>query len=72
MTAPATIKAKDLMRVLDLSYSQCLRKLKAIREVNAKKKHQYVTVSETADFLGLPEETIIKKLENHTKTPKLC
>ena len=65
MTATLTIRPKDLMRILGLSYSQCQRKLKAIREVNNKKSHQYVTLSETADFIGIPEADIRKTLENH-------
>ena len=68
MTAPISIKPKDLMRILGLSYNQCCRKLKAIREVNGKKCYQLVTITETADFLGLPEETLVKRLENHSKT----
>ena len=67
MTATLTIKPKDLMRILGLSYSQCLRKVKAIREVNGKERHQYVTVTETADFIGIPEDTIRKTLENPVK-----
>jgi len=72
MTAILTIRPKDLMRILGLSYSQCQRKLKAIREVNNKERHQYVTITETADFIGLPESDIRKTLENHSKTPALC
>jgi hypothetical protein len=68
MTAPISIKPKDLMRVLGLSYNQCCRKLAAIRQVNNKKAYQLVTITETADFLGLPEETVINRLQNHTKT----
>ena len=69
MTTPISIKPKDLMRILGLSYSQCRRKLKAIREINEKKPHQCVTIAETADFLGLPEEVIRNTFENQKKTP---
>jgi len=67
MTATLTIRPKDLMRVLGLSYSQCQRKLKAIRVINCKGSHQYVTVTEVADFIGLPENDIRKTLENHVQ-----
>ena len=64
MTIPISIKPKDLQRILGISYSQAKRKVKAIREVNGKQRHQCVTIPETADFLGLPEEIIKKTLEN--------
>jgi hypothetical protein len=67
MTAPITIRPDNLMRILGLSYEQCRRKLVAIRQVNGKKRGQCVTISETADFLGLSEETIIKHLETPIK-----
>ena len=65
MTAPINIKPKDLQRVTGLSYIQCFRKLKAIREVNEKTQKQYVTAAEAADFLGLPTENFIKLLETN-------
>ena len=72
MKIPINIKAKDLQRVTGLCYNQCLRIAKNIRCVNDKKKHQYITAQETADYLGLPLENLVLLLENHHKPLVIC
>jgi hypothetical protein len=67
MKLPTTIKPKDLQRITGLCYAQSLRIAQKIRFVNDKKKHQYITPQETADYLGLPLENIVLTLENHKK-----
>jgi len=59
------IKPKDIQRLLGLSYSQAKRKVKAIREINGKEKHQCVTVDETADYLGITPELIKENLQKN-------
>lgn len=62
-SAIINIKPKDVQRLLGLSYSQAKRKVKAIREINGKQKHQCITIDETADYLGVTPETIKENLQ---------
>ena len=72
MKTPTNIKPKDLQRITGLCYNHCLRIAKNIRFVNDKKKHQYITAKEAADYLGLPLENIEKSLENQHKPQATC
>jgi hypothetical protein len=72
MTPPTNIRPKDLQRVTGLCYAQCLRIAKSIRFVCNKKKHQYITAQEAADYLGLPLVNFILLLENHPKPSVIC
>lgn len=71
---PINIRAKDLMRINGLSQSQCYKILRKIRLSFGKQKHQFVTIEETSEYLGVDESNILERLgfsmENSRKTPK--
>lgn len=57
------IKPLEMQKIIGQSYSTAKRKVKAIREINNKASHQYPTVAETADFLGVTETEIAEALK---------
>lgn len=49
------IYPKDLCKSLRIGTRQAQRKIKEAREGLNKQKHQYMTVKEFCDYMGLPE-----------------
>lgn len=53
------IYPKDISLILGKSTRQSERILSHIRVVLKKKKHQYVTISEFAEYADIPEEEVM-------------
>lgn len=56
------ISPKDIALVLDLSPRQAQRKYQQAKDAYGKAKHQQLTVSEFAEYYGLPLADVIERL----------
>jgi hypothetical protein len=62
-TAPLYVYPKDLLRISNITHPNSVyHKYKEIKESLGKLAHQYITVKEMANWLGIAENDIIERI----------
>ena len=62
------IRPKDVMKVFDISYSSACRRLRDMKDAYDKQKHQFITLSDFAEYEDIPEERILELLQSKNKS----
>lgn len=70
MCIPLDIRTKDIAKITGKSYGRANIKIKAMRRELGKKPHQLLTISEVAEYMDVPEATIIEKLKEKPQITK--
>jgi hypothetical protein len=63
-TVPLNIRPKDLQKITGLSYSRCAVIIRNIRHKYSKKKYQFLTIEETAEYLSIPASKLTENFKN--------